>query len=324
MEQCIRFGFIGTGSITTNVMKDFHKVKGAAIGAVFSRQLKNARFFAEQHGINYYYDTIEQMIEDRKFDIAYVALINTKHKEYALKLLHAGIPVLCEKPMTMNAADTKTLIDAARNHQVFLMEGFWTAFFKVVNDIKLAIEKGELGKIVLMQGNFLFNFVPPNYATSRLFAPDLGGGAYLDIGCYLNNFSNFILGAYPTEVATFSQKHPMCNVDSTNVALMKYDTGTLAALHMSMNVDGCDTFTIYGEKGRIEIDEHFWKPKRATLILQDGTRREFLDKTIGDGYEFEFAHVMECVAAGLTESPILPLDFSFRSAEILDKMIALS
>jgi dihydrodiol dehydrogenase / D-xylose 1-dehydrogenase (NADP) len=55
-------------------------------------------------------------------DVVYVGTIHPYHMQAVLMMFDAGKPVLCEKPLTCSAADTKALIEAAREKGVFLME----------------------------------------------------------------------------------------------------------------------------------------------------------------------------------------------------------
>ena len=105
--------------------------------------------------------------------------------------------VLCEKAFALNSFDAKEMIEAARKNRVFIMEAFWTKFLPQYEKVISLIQSGKIGEIKIVQADFGFKAsTPPN---PRLYEPNLGGGALLDIGIYPVFLTISLLGR-PAEI----------------------------------------------------------------------------------------------------------------------------
>ena len=115
------------------------------------------------------------------------------HLDNALLALRAGKPVLVEKPFTMNATEAREVVGAAREHGLFVMEAMWTRFLPDMVMIRRLLARGVLGDVVSLTADHGQWFAED--AGLRLFAPDLGGGALLDLGVYRVSFASMVLGS---------------------------------------------------------------------------------------------------------------------------------
>lgn len=128
---------------------------------------------------------------------------HTYHYTNALDAIKSGKNVLCEKPVTCNAAELLALIAAAKEHNVFFMEAVWTRFQPLSLEVKRIAEEGSLGHPVLLHADLSGNFgIHSTYLgnldmrhwtghtykissdiplTHRILDPNLGGGALLDL-----------------------------------------------------------------------------------------------------------------------------------------------
>ncbi len=116
--------------------------------------------------------------------------------------IEAGKAVLLEKPFTMDAAEARSLVDAARARGVFLMEAMWARFVPHMVRVRELLAAGALGEVRLVIADHCQWF--RDDPTHRLLAPDLGGGALLDLGIYPVSFASMVLGepAAVTAVST--------------------------------------------------------------------------------------------------------------------------
>jgi len=78
---------------------------------------------------------------------------HTYHYTNALSAIQAGKSVLCEKPVTSNAAELRSLLAAAKEYNVFFMEAMWTRFHPLTLEVKKIIEEGSLGVPVVLHGD---------------------------------------------------------------------------------------------------------------------------------------------------------------------------
>lgn len=90
--------------------------------AVSSRNLSDAKKFAERFKMPHHFDSYDRMMESKEINIVYVGSVNITHKEICLKAINEGKHVLCEKPMTINSKDQEEILNAAKSKGVFFME----------------------------------------------------------------------------------------------------------------------------------------------------------------------------------------------------------
>ena len=121
----------------------------------------------------------------QEVDIVYIGTPHTLHFTNAKDALEAGKGVLLEKPATLNGKESRILFDLAREKGLFLMEAVWTRFFPLAYKFQDLLHKekviGDIHHVVTDFGMGFFHTVPESH---RVFNPDLGGSAQLDIGPY--------------------------------------------------------------------------------------------------------------------------------------------
>ena len=114
--------------------------------------------------------------------------------------------MLVEKPFTMNEAEAREIVAVARREGLFAMEAMWTRFLPHVAVIRDWLAADALGEIVTVTADHGQWFAEdPDF---RLFAPELGGGALLDLGIYPVSFASMVLGAPDRIVAISDPRLP--------------------------------------------------------------------------------------------------------------------
>jgi predicted dehydrogenase len=314
----VKWGILGTGKIAKRFMQAAFYVPDAQVVAVGSREQHTADQFGAQFGVPKRYGSYDALIGDPEVEIVYVATPHTLHAENTLAALQASKHVLCEKPFTVNAPQAEQVIQAARAAGKFVMDGMWTRCFPVVREIIRRIQAGELGEIRYLQADF--GFRPEFNPASRLFAPELGGGALLDVGVYPVALAFLVLGA-PKQIVSHATLGAT-GVDELCSMLLLYENGAQAVLSASLQVEMPKQANICGSQARIHLPAPWWKPSEAYLIRNDGATEHLLYPYEGDGLQFEIRHVHDCLRQGLTESPWMPLDETLAIMRVLDTLRA--
>lgn len=314
----IRWGILGPGSIAHPFADGLRALPDARLVAVGSRNKARAQAFADQFQIPNRHDTYEALVADPDVDVIYVATPHSFHREHCLLALRAGKAVLCEKPFTINAAEAQEVVAEARSRHLFLMEGMWSRFYPLMDRVRALLAEGAIGDARLVEADFGFrtDFNPQ----SRLFDPNLGGGALLDVGVYVISLASMILGT-PDRITGLAT---LCatGVDEQAVMALGYPNGALATLSTAITTNTRHRATIYGTGGRMTLHSPWWKPERMTLARDGQEDRDVHLPMTGTGFNYEAAEVQRCLRAGLTESRILPLDETLTVMRTLDTLRA--
>lgn len=311
----IRWGILATGGIARQFTKDLAYVDDAEVVAVGSRSPEAAERFATAHGIPRAYGSWAELAADPEVDVVYVAGPHSAHHAATLLLLNAGRAVLCEKPITLNLAQARELVDLARSRGLFLMEAMWTHCNPVILRMAELIADGAIGEVRALHADF--GIIAPTDAAHRLRNPNLGGGALLDLGVYPISLAHLILGA-PSAISAWATLTPD-GVDENTGILLGYESGAVATLSCSFVSYGLNIATVTGTAGRIELPDGFMNPDHLRLYRHGAATEEFRPPhSPGVGYHHEAAEVMRCLRAGETESPLVPLDRSLAIMSTMD------
>lgn len=312
-----RWGIIGSGNIAGAFARGLASAPGATLRAVGSRTQERAALFAADHSVPRAYGSYREVAEDPTVDVVYVATPHAVHYENTMMCLEAGKPVLCEKPLAATAKQAEEMARLARARGLFLMEGMWTFTFPAMARAIELVGTGAIGRVVSVSANL--GFAATASPDSRLFRPELGGGALLDVGVYGIAVSNAVAGSPPESIvaAAAIEEH---GVDQTTTILLRYRGGAIASVVCSIAAQLSGTAWIGGSEGSIEIPPKFSQPDRVVLRKPGKEAVELAFPRIGNGYSFEALEVMRCLASGETESPAVPIQRSLETLSICDRV----
>jgi predicted dehydrogenase len=200
------------------------------------------------------------------------------------------------------------------------MEAMWTRHLPRTAAIREVIASGRIGEVVLVTAEHGQWFADD--PAFRLFAPELGGGALLDLGIYPVSFAHMVLGT-PRAITAVSDP-AFTGVDAQTSMLLRFEGGAHAVLTTTLRAQTECHAVIAGREGRIEIDGVFYRPGSFRLVprngREDGEVEEFVFDEPGHGLRYQAAEVGRCLREGLTESPVLPLDETVSIMETLDEV----
>ena len=311
-----RWGIIGAGWIASQFAEDLQLLPQAELRAIASRSEERANTFAKKLDIPCAYGSWEEMYNDDNIDIVYIATYHTFHFENTLACLKNGKSVICEKPFTMNQRELIKLVETARANKVFLMEGIWTRFLPSMKKVLGIIKSGELGNLKNVYADFGFRLdYDPKH---RLYDPDKGGGALLDIGIY-PVFISMLAAGKPLAIQAMA-RFTESGVDHSCNMIFSHANDIVSSLNCTLENESPVEANLLFEKGRI-LMESWWLtpgPIKVFREAQDPEQINFPES--GHGHHYEAAEVMRCLDEGLSESPSLPLSFSLDISETLDKI----
>ena len=250
-------------------------------------------------------------------DAVYIATPHVFHHEEAALCLQHRIPVLCEKPITINEKQLLLLIELSEQYNTFLLEGMWIRFLPCMEKVLSLLANGTIGEIVAIEADV--SFKAEYDPTNRFFNPELGGGSLLDLGIYPVFLSTLLLGK-PAKINAEGILSDT-GVDCKCSALFTYSGGQTAFIESSLITNKEGVATIFGEKGLIRI-RHPWYEKPAGLDIEfhDGTKIFHKCEWPGKGLYYEVDAMHDCIKRGVRESPYYCHHFSLDIMQIMDEM----
>ncbi|HEG44283.1 MAG TPA: Gfo/Idh/MocA family oxidoreductase [Phycisphaerales bacterium] len=318
MSKTYRWGIVGPGRIAHRFADAISHIKNAQLQAVASTNMQRAEDFAQKYSIPDHYDNYEQLFFNDMVDIVYVATTHNFHCDNSVCALKAGKHVLCEKPMAVNASQVKQMIKSAQSNNVFLMEAMWTRFLPMMAEVRDVIRKGTIGTPQYLHADFGVNFeFDPQ---SRIFNPNLAGGALLDIGIYCFALASMVLGK-PSNISS-SIKMTETGVDGRSTVLLEYDGGQVAVLLQAIDMETPAEALIIGSKGTIKLHRRWTSGSKYTVTVNKRTEKTYKAKTHKNGFVYQIRAVHECIDAGKTECELMSLDETLSIAETMDALRA--
>ena len=314
----IRWGVVGPGEIAAGFAEAMRLVEDGEIVAVASRSIERATAFGDKYGIPTRYSDYAALAVDPDVDVVYVATPASRHEQDTVGFLEAGKHVLCEKPFALNAWQARRMAEQARARGLFLMEAIWSRFLPAYRSLVDVLASGRIGEPLLVEADFGMRWpVRPGH---RLFDPDLGGGALLDLGIYPVQLCSLVLGSaeHVAAVGVIGET----GVDEQVAAVLRYPHGTLGVVKAAIRVTMNCTARIAGTDGSIDLPAFMHCPHALTVTTNPGGAEHLDCSYEGNGLQFEIAEVHRCLAEGLTESPVMPLDETIALASTLDAINA--
>jgi predicted dehydrogenase len=312
----VRWGILGAGSIAKSFSKGVNALPDAQLIAVGSRDAAKSNTFADEFGIKNRHAGYDALVNDPEVDAVYVATPHPFHKEHSLLALNAGKPVLCEKPFTINVGELEEVVKVARERKLFLMEGMWTRYFPLMYKVRELLKEGAIGEPRMLQADFGFRSgINPE---GRLFNPELGGGALLDVGVYVTSLASMVFGEPEriTGLTTLGET----GVDEQSAMVFGYKSGALSVLCTAVRTNTPHVAYINGTDGRITIQSPWWKPEKMTLSRSGKPDEEINLPMESSGFNYEAAEVGRCLRAGKLESDVMPLEESLGIMRTMDTL----
>ena len=151
----VKWGVLSTADIARReTIPGMQKAENCELYAIAGRSLEKANQFKEAFGFEKAYGSYDELLEDKEVEAVYIPLPNNLHKEWVIKAAKAGKHILCEKPMSGTAADTKEMIEAANEAGVILMEAFAYLHAPHMAKLKEQIDSGLIGEVNMIESVF--------------------------------------------------------------------------------------------------------------------------------------------------------------------------
>jgi predicted dehydrogenase len=267
MSNKLRWGVLSTANIgLMKVLPAMQRGQYTTVTAIASRDLAKARKAASALDIERTYGSYEELLADPEIDAIYNPLPNQLHVPWTIRAAEAGKHVLCEKPLSLTAREAETLLAVRARTGVKIGEAFMIRSYPQWLRVRELLDEERIGTLRSIMGIFsYFNINPANIRNQV----NSGGGALMDIGCYLVHASRYAFAQEPRRVVALIDRDPQMHIDRLTSAILDFDGGQ-SIFTCSTQLVPYQRIHFLGTKGRIEIEIPFNAPKdRPTRIFID-------------------------------------------------------
>ena len=286
--KTVRWGILSTARIgVTKVIPGMRKSPYVEVAAIASRDLAAAEGVAQSIGIDKAYGSYEDLLADPDIDAIYNPLPNHLHVPLTLQAVRAGKHVLCEKPISLNAAELDQLQEVA--DKVHIMEAFMVRHSLQWNAVRNEIREGALGGAAQMiQSFFSYNNQDPANIRNKV---EWGGGGLMDIGCYPIVAGRFFFEAEPVRVIALFTRHPEFGTDAITGGLLDFGNGRQLSFAVSTQLARAQQLVVWGPDKRIIVPVPYNAQPDAPNVFAindgselDGSSAELFAMDVSDQY----------------------------------------
>ena len=298
-------------------MPGFARAKNCRVTALSRRDLSKAQESARQYDIPLAFDSAEKLCRSPQVDAVFIATPNAFHLQDVLVATACGKPILCEKPMGVNADQCRQMVEAARKAKVLLGVAQVFRFEESTAWFREQLATGSIGKPVFARSEFSFS-AAHGHARTWINDPAVaGGGPVADVGVHCVDSLRFILQDEVTRVSAREIAGKAGNVEIGAALLLEFSRGTLATVTVSFLAEYRTPLELVGETGVLRADDALTVEHPVNLERRRGG--VVLDtKTVSN--QLAYALQVDAFAAaveGKAEFPI-PGEEGWRNQEILD------
>jgi predicted dehydrogenase len=269
MAEKIRWGVLGAANIAVEkVIPAMQRGARTEVVAIASLRRERGRAAAERLGIGRVHESYEALLADPAVDAVYNPLPNHLHVPWSIRAAEAGKHVLCEKPIALDAAEARALLEARDRTGVVIGEAFMARSHPQWLRAKELARSGAIGDLRVVTGTFTyFNRDPQNVRNLS----GMGGGGLYDIGCYPITLSRLVLGEEPRRVFGLLENDPDFGVDRLASVILDFPSGH-ASFTCSTQLVPYQRMHLMGTTGRVEIEIPFNAPndRPCRILIDDG------------------------------------------------------
>jgi predicted dehydrogenase len=303
----------------TNVIPAMQGGELCEVTAIASRDEGRAKAAASALGLPRAYGSYEALLDDPDVDAIYNPLPNHLHRPWTITAAERGKHVLCEKPIGTSAREAAEIIAVRDRTGVKIQEAFMVRTHPQWLKAMELCRAGRLGPVRSYLGYFsYYNDDPENIRNKT----GTGGGALLDIGCYLITTARMVFGEEPRRVMGIVERDSVSSVDTLTSLILDFPSGHAVGT-CSMRMIPYQRVHVFGPAGRLEIEIPFNAPNDRPCRMRldpagdlTGAGIETIEFPACDQYRIQGDAFARAVLDG-TEV-VYPLERSFHNMRLID------
>lgn len=317
----VKWGIMGTANVARwGMIPGMKKAENCELYAIAGRSAEKAKAFQEQYGFEKAYGSYEELLQDPQVQAVYIPLPNDIHLKWVKAALKAGKHVLCEKPMAMNAAESREMYKTAAECGKLLMEAYAYLHSPYVESLKETVKSGAIGNVDYVETAFITQGYKEDFRLHKEF----GGGAMYDLGCYCTTMILSLIDSDPVFVKA-SAEFSELGIDVMTAGIIRFENGARASFNVGMMLgensnSRFDRLFIHGDKGSIRSDVEY--NQEGNLSYKIFTPDGIVEKSVfvPHNYCMEVEQLGRCILNG--EKPHVTPEFSIKNAELIDRVLS--
>jgi predicted dehydrogenase len=295
----INFGIVGFGlHAVKRLMPGFTLSENCRVTALSRRDRQRAEKSAQEYNLPHAFTSVEDLCRCSDVDAIFVTSPNSCHLPDVLTALRCGKPVLCEKPLAMNADEARQMVVAARETNLLFGVAHVFRFCESTNLIRQSIAAGNIGRPILARAEFSFLALPDHPRTWLYDRSVAGGGALADVGVHCIDTLRYVLQDEVVRVTALGAADERSgDLESAAVLALQFARGTLGTIAVSFRSNYHTAIEVHGDSAYLSSDKGLAVDRPVSVnLVRDG---KFLDqKTVSNHLAYakqvdEFAAALE-------------------------------
>jgi D-xylose 1-dehydrogenase (NADP+, D-xylono-1,5-lactone-forming) len=314
MAAPLRLGILSTARINAAILAAAAAGDRVRVVAVASRSEARARRYAAENGVGSSHASYEALLADPDVDAVYISLPNSLHVDWTIRALEAGKHVLCEKPFDPDPVAVERAFDVAGGAGLVLMEAFMYRHHPQTAALLRLVRSGAIGRLRLIRSFLGFRLDDPSDVRMQ---PELGGGAFLDAGCYTVSVARLLAGE--PEAVAGEQVLGETGVDVAFAATLRFPDGVLAQVGASYLVPLRRELEVLGSEGSLRSRDPFRPNRDGALVLErDVEEVERVEPAADDPYRLQLENFADAVVG--RDEPVVGREETIAQARTLEAL----
>ncbi len=313
----IRFGIVGFGLHgVRRLMPGFALAKQCRVTALQRRDIDKARASAAEYGIPLAFDSVAELSASPEVDAVLVTSPDALHLPDTLTAISHGKPVLCEKPMAMNAGECRQMVETARSAKILLGVAHIFRFEESTRWFREQIAAGAIGRSVYARSEFCYS----SQTHGRVWITDptlAAGGPMADVGIHCLDTLRFVLQDEVLRVTARAVSDERSGaVEASGTMTLEFSRGTLGTIIVSTRAGYRTPLEVIGERGVLQADDAFTVEHPIELRLRQDEKTATKTVTNSEAY----ARQVDAFAVAVRGESAFPAPGveGWRNQEILD------
>ncbi len=252
----IRFGIVGFGLHgDRRLMPGFQLSKNCKVTALSRRDPQKAADTARRYGIPHAFTSTEELCRCADVDAVLVTSPDVLHRADVLTAIQAGKPVLCEKPMAMNAEECREMVETARQAKILLGVAHIFRFEESTARMRELVASGAIGRPIFARVEF--SYLGSGHGRHWLYDPSIAaGGPIADVGVHCVDTLRYILQDDPLRISAVGRSDEYSGeVEAAAILSLEFRRGTLATVLVSTRAPYRTPLEFVGSEGVLRAED---------------------------------------------------------------------